>query len=193
MGCNGTSNDKCNTMLNIGTCNIIWIFWTEYFMFLLLSLLPVGVGIFGSEDTEIKLFFENWKHSQNKVVTASLHAFYNALMHFLAIAQISYILLKRSTNSVLFLCVKIHKIFLNLAREQQCPHYIELCWYYHGKHKLKITGLFGSLYLACQCYLSFWKVVCALNRILGNTGTEYSCLNQEENEVDDNKYLKYLW
>lgn len=41
--------------------------------------------------------------------------------------------------------------------------------------------------------LSFWKVVCNLNRIMGNTGTEYSCLNQEENEVDDNKYLKYLW
>lgn len=26
-----------------------------------------------------------------------------------------------------------------------------------------------------------------------NTGTESSCLNQEENEVDHNKYLKYLW
>lgn len=86
MGCNGTSNEKGNAILNIDTYNIIWMFWTKYFIFLLLSLLPVGVGIFGTEDTEIKLFFENSKHSQNKVVIASLHAFYNALMHFSAIA-----------------------------------------------------------------------------------------------------------
>lgn len=26
-----------------------------------------------------------------------------------------------------------------------------------------------------------------------NTGTEHSYLNQEENEVDDSKYLIYLW
>lgn len=41
--------------------------------------------------------------------------------------------------------------------------------------------------------LPFEKVVSALNRIMRNTGVENSCLNEEENKVDDNKCLKYLW
>jgi len=49
-----------------------------------------------------------------------------------------------------------------------------------------------SLYLASEFYL-FEKVVYALNRIMRNTGIENSCLNEEENKVLDNKYLKYLW
>jgi len=48
------------------------------------------------------------------------------------------------------------------------------------------------LYLASEFYL-FEKVVYALNRIMRNTGIENSCLNEEENKVLDNKYLKYLW
>ena len=44
----------------------------------------------------------------------------------------------------------------------------------------------------CECYL-FDKVVYALDRIMRNTGIANSCLNEEENKGDDNKYLKYLW
>lgn len=49
-----------------------------------------------------------------------------------------------------------------------------------------------SLYLAYEYYL-FENVVYVLNRTMRNTGIQNSWLNEEENKVDDYKYLKYLW